>query len=208
MMKEKTLELKKTIELIKQKTYEKKNKKNTIPEALISTREKYAIKEEPIQRMERFGTQPKTRPTGNKPCRFCGESKWTPLHKCPAIEPNCNKCGKRGHYAKVGSQKYTNNRTVKRPTEEEADYQDELSSESNESIHHLKEMKITEETNKHYIATVKINGKKKEFLIDTRSPITITPPDEESLKSAEIQKITNRYQDVNKNEVKFRGKFR
>ena len=35
LMKEKTLEMKKTIEMIKQNTYEKKNKKNTIPEALI-----------------------------------------------------------------------------------------------------------------------------------------------------------------------------
>ena len=38
IMKEKTLELKKVIELIKQNTYEKKNKRNTIPEALISTK--------------------------------------------------------------------------------------------------------------------------------------------------------------------------
>ena len=42
LMKEKTLELKKTIELIKENTYEKKNKKNTIPQASISTREKHA----------------------------------------------------------------------------------------------------------------------------------------------------------------------
>ena len=47
IMKEKTLELKKIIELIKQNTYEK-NKKNTKPEALISTKEKHIIKEEPI----------------------------------------------------------------------------------------------------------------------------------------------------------------
>ena len=60
-MKEKTLELKKIIELIKQNTYEKKNKRNTIPEALISTKEKHMIKEEPIQRMERFGTRPKNK---------------------------------------------------------------------------------------------------------------------------------------------------
>ena len=33
------------------------------------------------------------------------------------------------------------------------------------------------------------------------------PPDEEILKSTGIQKITNDYQDVNKNEVKFRGKL-
>ena len=31
------------------------------------------------------------------------------------------------------------------------------------------------------------------------------PPEEKTLKLAEIQKITNRYQDVSKNEVKFWG---
>ena len=61
IMKEKTLELKKIIELIKQNTYEKKNKKNTIPEALISTKEKHIIEEEPIQRMERFGIKRKNK---------------------------------------------------------------------------------------------------------------------------------------------------
>ena len=33
------------------------------------------------------------------------------------------------------------------------------------------------------------------------------PPDKRIMKHTEIQKITNRYQDVNKNEVKFRGKI-
>ena len=110
---------KKTIELIKQNTYEKKNKKNTKPEALISTKEKHAIKEEPIQRMERFGTRPKTTPTGIRSCRCCGIPNWTPLHQCQAIETNCNESGKRGYYAKVCRQKYRNNRTVKKLTEEE-----------------------------------------------------------------------------------------
>ena len=53
LMKEKTKELKKTSELNKQ--YEKKNKKHTIPGALISSKKKHVMKEEPIQRMERFG---------------------------------------------------------------------------------------------------------------------------------------------------------
>ena len=74
--------MKKIIELIKQNTYEKKNKKNTIPEALISTKEKHIIKEEPIQRMERFGTRPKNKNFSNRPCRFCNAPNWTPLHKC------------------------------------------------------------------------------------------------------------------------------
>ena len=128
------------------------------------------------------------------------------MPKCPATQTNCNKCGKKGHYAKVCRQKYTNNRTVKQLTEEEIEEQNETPSESDESIHHIKEIKKIEEKNKHYTATVK-NKWKKEFIIDTGSPITIMPPDEKILKIAEFQKITNRYQDVNKNEVKFRGKI-
>ena len=61
IMKVKTLGLKKLIELIKLNTYEKKNKKNTIPEALISTKEKQIMEEEPIQRMKRFGVKPKNK---------------------------------------------------------------------------------------------------------------------------------------------------
>ena len=49
ILKEKTLEMKKIIELIKQNTYQNKNKKNTIPESLISTKEKHIIIEEPIK---------------------------------------------------------------------------------------------------------------------------------------------------------------
>ena len=40
LKKEKKLELKKTIEMIKQNTYERKDRKNTIPEASILHREK------------------------------------------------------------------------------------------------------------------------------------------------------------------------
>ena len=49
IMKEKRLELKKVIELIKQNTYENKNKKNTIPEALLSTKEKQIKKKNPYK---------------------------------------------------------------------------------------------------------------------------------------------------------------
>ena len=54
---------------------------------------------------------------------------------------------------------------------------------------------------------LKIKGVPEEFIIDIGSPISLTPPDEKSIKSTEIQKITNRYQDVNVNEVKFRGQI-
>ena len=67
IIKEKTLDLKKKNTLIKQNTYEKKNKKNTIPEALISSKGKQLIKEEPIQRKKRFGTKPKNKQFQNRP---------------------------------------------------------------------------------------------------------------------------------------------
>ena len=95
---------------------------------------------------------------------------------------------------------------MKQLIEEEIDDRDETSSESEESIHHIREIKKIEEKNKHYTATVKINGKK-EFIIDTGSPITILLPDETILELTGIQKITNKYQDVNNNEVKFPGKI-
>ena len=54
---------------------------------------------------------------------------------------------------------------------------------------------------------LKINGVTEKFITDTGLPISLMPPDERIIKSTENQKITNRYQDVNKNEVKFRGKI-
>ena len=206
IVKEKSLELKKIFELIKQNTYEKKNKKNTIPEGLISTKEKHIIKEEQIQRMERFGTKPKNENFGNRTCRFCNAPNWTPMHKCPALEAICNKCGKKRHCAKACRQKFNNNRTVKRLTEEETNEPNESTSDSDESFHHIKEIKKINEMNKHFTATVQSIVIKKEFIIDTGSPVSIMPPDKIIMKAIEIQKITNRYQDVNKNEVKFRGK--
>ena len=157
--------------------------------------------------MEKFGARPKNRNFGNRTCRFCNAPHWTPLHKCPALDANCNKCGKKGHYAKVCRQKMNNNRTVKRLIENEPNESGEPSSESEDSIHHIKEIKNIDETNKHFTTTLKINGIPKEFIIDTGSPISLMPPDERITKSTEIQKITNRYQDVNKNEEKFRGKI-
>ena len=78
----------------------------------------------------------------------------------------------------------------------------ESSCESEEDIQQIKEIKKIEETNKHYTAIVKINGIAKEFIIDTGSPISIMPPDKRIMKPTEIQKVANRYQDVNKIEVK------
>ena len=47
----------------------------------------------------------------------------------------------------------------------------------------------------------------KEFIVDTGSPISIMPVDEKTMNYNEIQKVKQRYQDVIKNGVKFRGKI-
>ena len=73
--------------------------------------------------------------------------------------------------------------------------------ESESSITRIEKInKITvTERNKNMTARVKVNG-----IVDTGSPISIHPADENIIKSTEIQKVKNRYQDVNKNEVNLR----
>ena len=139
------MELKKPIKLIKQNPFEKEEqeKHNT---GVTNYGKKHVIKEEPKQKMERFGVRQKTRPTGNRPSRICGVSKWTPLHKCPAKETNRNKRGKRGHYAKVCRQKKPSNQTVKRLTEEEPDARSGTSSESNQPHKRNKEISKEKQT--------------------------------------------------------------
>ena len=205
LMKEKKLELKKTIEMIKQNTYERKNRKNTIPEALITSREK-EVKEEPIQKMERFGTRPKNRTTNEKPCKFCNAPNWNPTHKCPALDKLCNNCGKKGHFARVCRQKENYRRKVQNVTEETAAIGGE-SDESETSIYRIEEINRITDKNKYLTAKVKVNGIEKEFIVDTGSPISIMPADEQILKKTELQKIKHRHQDVNKNEVRFRGQI-
>ena len=91
--------------------------------------------------------------------------------------------------------------------EDERTESNESMSESDESTHNTEEIKNIVEQQKHYTAKIKINGAEREFFVDTGSPVTIMPLDERILKKNEIQKITNRNNDVIKNEVRFRGKI-
>ena len=92
-------------------------------------------------------------------------------------------------------------------TEEEITEPNESSDESNENVHHIKEVNMIEETNKHYIATIVIDWSEKRIHNLHRifnNNIAIMPMDKRIAKGTEIHKVTNRYQDVNKKKVKIR----
>ena len=77
---------------------------------------------------------------------------------------------------------------MRKLTEEEETEANESMSESDESIYHIEQIKNAVEQQKHYTAKIKIIGTPKEFIIDTRSPVTIMPLDELTMKKTEIQK--------------------
>ena len=97
-------------------------------------------------------------------------------------------------------------RKVQNVTEETAAIGGE-SDESETSIYRIEEISRITDKNKYLTAKVKVNGIEKEFIVDTGSPISIMPADEQILKKTEMQKIKHRYQDVNKNEADSGDKY-
>ena len=92
-------------------------------------------------------------------------------------------------------------------TEDESEVIGGESDESETSINRIERSNRITDRNKYLTTTVKVYGIEKELIVDTGSPISIMPADENIKKQTEIQKIKHQYQDVNKNEVKFRGKI-
>ena len=164
---------------IKQDTYDKKYGKSFLPEPEIK-------KESEIQKIEKQYKKP------SKPCHFCGKQNWNPEHQCPAKHTTCHKCGKKGHFAKVCKDK---------PQKKIQQIEEEWA-----PIQWIKPIQQIKERN--YIKTnVQVNGQLIEFVVDTGSPITILPKQaKEKLKLENLEPVITKYQDVNKNEVKFDGK--
>ena len=89
---------------------------------------------------------------------------------------------------------------MKRLTEDETQQPNESTSESEESIHHIKELRTIEEMNKHHGNNQ--NQRSEEERIHHRHRITSNnnATDERIMKFTAIQKLTKRYQNVKKGE--------
>ena len=205
LIREKTLNLKTTVELITQNSYDRRHKQSTIPAALAKDKE---IKEEPIQKIQ---PKSKTDKYGGRTiqkknnCRFCGQQNGNTQHTCPAKNAKCNNCQKMGHFARLCRSKQNKN------DQRRINYLEETSSEEEESepeeIRRITQInKIVVDNNDQYGVEMIINGKKQKFIIDTGSPVTIMPYDQKIHNTKEIKPMKERYQDVNKNEIKFMGK--
>ena len=97
----------KVVEQIQQNTYDKKNGKNTLPDKLISNKER-KIKEKPIHKTiltGNYGTRPKERPKEQN-CRKCIAPNRNPKNNCRARESVCHNCKKKRFFAKACRPEY------------------------------------------------------------------------------------------------------
>ena len=90
---------------------------------------------------------------------------------------------------------------------EETTANGEESDESDSSIYRIEKTNRITDRNKYLTAKLKVNGIEKEYVVDTGSPISIMPADENILKKTEMQEIKHQYQDINKNEVNLRNRY-
>ena len=207
LIREKTLDLKTTMDLVTQDSYEKRHRQSTIPPALAKEKE---IKEEPIQKIQPQNKHNPQRKTGETSktnnCGFCGQKNWSPLHKCPAKTVECNNCHKMGHFARVCRSKNNNTRKQKINYLEET-YNEEDESEPEEIQQITQINRVLPDENDNYGIKLKVNGRYQNFTIDTGSPVTIMPNNPKLYNPRDIKPLKERYQDVNKNEIKFLGKI-
>ena len=204
LIREKTLNLKNTMDIITQDSYEKRHKQSTIPSALAKEKE---INEEPIQKIKPRNYRKKAETTTkNNNCGFCGLQNWSPAHKCPAKAVECNNCHKMAQFARVGRSKTNNNKRKQEINYLEETYTEEEESEP-EQIQQITQInRVLPDENNNYGIKLKINGKYQNFTIDTSSAVTIMPNNPELRNQKDMKPLKERYQNVNKNGIKFLGK--
>ena len=111
-----------------------------------------------------------------------------------------------GHFARVCRSKTDSTRKLKITyLEETYNEEEESKPEGIQQIGHIN--RVLPDKNDNYGIKLKINGKYQDFVIDNGSPVTIMPNNPELYDQKDIKPLNERYQDVNKNEIKFLGKI-
>ena len=110
----------------------------------------------------------------------------------------------KGHLARACRSVNRYRRKIQNVTENENTAIGKETGETESSSYRIEKINKVVDKNKYLTTTVRINGKEKEFVLDTGSPISIMPAGNEILKKSDIQKTKHHYQDVSKNEVKIR----
>ena len=177
-MKEKDLDWAKVVEQSQPSTNDRKNEKNTILEALISNREQ-DIKEEPIHKItytRQYGTRSKERHK-DRNCRYCDAPHWNHNHKTPARHLISQKC-KKGHFTNACGFEQQKRQEIK----ELMEILKTKESYTDRSINIVTKIEHLTDRINYITMTIRIGGTKKEFIVNTGSPITITTPDKEIFK--------------------------
>ena len=124
----------------------------------------------------------------------------------PGFTVSCNNCHKMGHFARVCCSKTNSTRKQKTNYLEET-YSEEEESEPEEIQQITQINRVLQDKTDNYGIRLKINGKYQNFTIDTGSPVTIMPNNPKLYITKDIKSLKERYQDVNKNEIKFLRKI-
>ena len=106
LSREKTLNLKTTVERVTQNSCDRRQKQSTLSPVLAKDK---GIKRELIQKLQatQYGEQRNQAKKNN--CGFCGQQNWTTQHNCPAKTVKRHNCQKIGHFARVCRGKPNNN---------------------------------------------------------------------------------------------------
>ena len=188
------------MEQTQQNTNERKNKKNTIPEALISNRVK-EVEKETIRKTtytRKYGTRPEEK-LKERNCRYCSATNWNPNHKWPARESIWHNWKKKENFEKpclLEHRKQEETIDITEPEETEE-------SDTEKSMTIITEMEHVIDGRNHFTMTKSSDGTEKEFVVDNDSPVKQIPPNKEIIENQKMLPITKKHQDVNINQVKF-----
>ena len=138
-------------------------------------------------------------------CNRCGAPNWSGQHKCPAKGKKCAKCEKIGHFAKY----CRTNKRVNHVQDDDASSAEEDDGSPNtihsinHKVHSTRQIKKNGPT--FFTLTALVNNRPIKFIIDSGSPVTLTPKSQFN-RITPLMPIGTEYRDVNDNRIKIEGK--